>query len=125
MSLKRASWTDPEGRKKVVLIPEESDQPEMGIPVGPPPLTDLDLPLELEVRLNNELVNRGIITPVEALRNRAEISLAIQSALKLSVDRIIQMYTGPDFKNAKPAREPVVSTNGSIPRPQQQQRRRR
>lgn len=123
MSLKRASWIDPEGRKKVVLIPEESDQPEMGIPVGPPPLTELDLPLELEVRLNNELVNRGILTPAEALKNRAEISLAIQSALKLDVDRIIQMYTGPDFKNAKPAREPVINTNGF--RPQQQQRRRR
>lgn len=123
MSLKRASWIDTEGRKKVVLIPEESDQPEMGIPVGPPPLTDLGLPLELEVRLNNELVNRGILTPVEALKNRAEISLAIQSALKLDVDRIIQMYTGPDFKNAKPAREHVIVSNGS--RPQQPQRRRR
>lgn len=123
MSLKRASWIDPEGRKKIVLIPEESDQAEMGIPIGPPALTELGLPLELEVRLNNELVNRGILTPVEALRNRAEISLAIQSALKLDVDKVVLMYIGSDYKNAKPAREPVVVSNGT--RPQQQQRRRR
>ena len=122
MSLKRASWIDPEGRKKVVLIPEESDQAEMGIPVGPPDLTGLDLPLELEVRLNNELVNRGIITDIDAIRNRNEISLAIQSVLKLDVDRVLNAYLPPDFKNAKQAREPVVISNGSQP---QQQRRRR
>ena len=122
MSLKRASYVDIEGRKKVVLIPEESDQPEMGIPVGPPDLTELNLPLELEVRLNNELVNRGILTPIEALKNRAEISLAIQSTIKLDVDRIIQAYTGPDYKNAKPAREPMVTSNGSSPRPQRRRR---
>lgn len=121
MSLKRTSWTDSDGRKKVVLIPEESDQAEMGIPVGPPSLAELGLPLELEVRLNNELANRGILTATDALRGRAEISLAIQSVLKLDADRIIQVYVGPDFKNAKPAREPVVVNPG----PQPQQRRRR
>lgn len=121
MSLKRAEWTDPDGRRKVVLIPEESDQAEMGIPVGPPPLDELGLPLEIEVRLNNELVNRGILTAVDALRNRAEISLALQSVLKLDADRIVQTYVGPDFRNAKPAREPVVVSNGNQP----QQRRRR
>lgn len=121
MSLKRASWTDPEGRKKVVLIPEESDQAEMGIPVGPPDLTKLGLPLELEVRLNNELVNRGIITDIDALRNRSEISLAIQSALKLDANRVLDMYLPEGFQNAKPAREPVVTSNGNQP----QQRRRR
>src|SRR5881392_3875623 len=108
MSLKRASWTDTEARKKVVLIPEESNQAEMGIPVGPPDLSELGLPLELEVRLNNELAARDILTPIEALKGRAEISSAIQSALRVDVDRIIQAYTGPDFKNAKPAREPEV-----------------
>ena len=125
MSLKRSSWIDPEGRKKIVLIPEESgeDQAEMGIPVGPPSFAELELPTEIEVRLNNELANRGILTTVDALKNRAEISLAIQSALKVDVDRIIQMYTGPEFKNAKPAREPVVISNGS--QPQQARHRRR
>lgn len=122
MSLKRASWTDSDGRNKVVLIPEDSDQAEMGIPVGPPPLTELGLPLDIEVRLNNELANRGILTAVDALKNRAEISLAIQSVLKVDTDRIVQAYVGPDFTNAKPAREPVVSVNGPLP---QQQRRRR
>ena len=125
MSLKRTSWIDSDGRKKIVLLPDDTgeENAEMGIPLGPPSLAELDLPPELEVRLNNELVNRGIITAVDALKNRAEISLAIQSVLKLDVNRIIQMYTGPDYKNAKPAREPVMNTNGS--RPQQQQRRRR
>lgn len=124
MSLKRTSWIDPEGRKKFVLIPEESgeEQAEMGIPVGPPSFAELELPTEIEVRLNNELANRGILTPVDALRNRAEISLAIQSALKIDVDRVVQMYVGKDFTNAKPAREPVVVSNGHIPQPQRRRR---
>lgn len=123
MSLKRASWIDPEGRKRVVLLPEDqgAENAEMGIPVGPPSFAELNLPIEIEVRLNNELVNRNIVTTTDALKNRAEILLAIQWALKVDVDRIIQMYAGSNYKNAKPAREPVVTSNGSIP----QQRRRR
>ena len=124
MSLKRASWTDSEGRRKFVLIPEEAgeEQAEMGIPVGPPSLAELNLPIELEVRLNNELASRGILTAVDALKGRAEILQAIQSAIKVDVDRVLQMYVGSDFQNAKPAREPVAVSNGSQP---QQQRRRR
>ena len=123
MSLKRASWTDPEGRKRVVLIPEgREEDAEMGIPVGPPSFAELELPSDMEIRLNNELVNRGILTAADALRSRQEISLAIQSVLRLDVDRVVQMYVGSDFKNAKPAREPSVVVNGSMP---QQQRRRR
>lgn len=124
MSLKRASWKDSDGRIKVVLIPEDAgeEQAEMGIPLGPPSLLGLNLPEEIEIRLNNELANRGILTANEALRNRQEIMSAIQSALKLDIDRVIGMYVGSDFSNAKPAREPVVATSRP---PVQQQRRRR
>lgn len=103
MSLKRVSYTDSDGRKRVVLLPEEysDDQAEaIGIPVGPPRLDELGLPLELEVRLNNELFHRGILEPNDALRRRPDIMGAIQSALKIDTDAIVTLYVGKDFKNA-------------------------
>jgi len=114
MSLKRVMYTDSDGRKRVVLLPEEysEDQAEaIGIPVGPPRLDELGLPLELEVRLNNELYNRGILEPNDALRKRADIMGAIQSALKIDTDIIVTLYIGKDYRNAssrKSVEEPKV-----------------
>lgn len=103
MSLKKVSYTDPEGRLKLVLLPdsESEENAEIGVPVGPPDLSELDLPTELEIKLNNELFNRGILTAQDALRRRSEISAAIQYVLKLDTERIINIYAGADYRNLK------------------------
>jgi hypothetical protein len=101
MGLKNAIYTDDTGRKHSVLLPEgvPEEEAEKGIPLGPPDLTELGLPEEIGVRLHNELFYRGIITGNDALRNRPSIMSAIQSCLKLSVDNVLGIYLGKDYKN--------------------------
>lgn len=103
MSLQRIEYTDTDGRKKVVLLPEgtSKEQAEIGIPVGPPNLEALGLPLELEVRLSNELFNRNILTQTDALKRRSEIAYALQAALKLDVESILNQYLGGNYQAAR------------------------
>lgn len=79
-----------------MLLPEDAEdtQASMGVPVGPPNLSELGLPLEMEVRLNNELAARGIFTSEDARKRRSEIVAAIQAAIKVDAGRIVDIYTG-------------------------------
>jgi hypothetical protein len=103
MSLKKISFKDEYGRHKVVLLPEEESEENaaIGVPVGPPDLSELGLPAEMEIRLNNELFYRGILTPQDALKKRPEVSAAIQSVLKLDTERIVTIYAGKDYRNGR------------------------
>ena len=122
MGLKNVSYTDSEGRKKAVLLPEDAleEEAELGIPLGPPNLESLNLPPEIEIRLNNELFNRGIITPNDAIKNRKGIFEAIVSVFKIDGERILAVYMGEDFRNAnqEPA-EDVPNKTMAYRRPRQ------
>jgi hypothetical protein len=102
--LREAHWEDEEGRYWKVSLP--SDAPDgdarIGIPIGPPSLVSLGLPLEIEVRLHNQLYSRGILTQRDAQRRRQEIRGALIGALKVDVGRIIDVYLGaPEAHRAK------------------------
>lgn len=103
MGLTRHIYKDLEGRQKVVLLPEGAPESDVdkGILVGPPPLDDLNLPIEVEVRLNNELFARGILEGRDVLRKRQEVQYAIQAALRLDVERVIGAYVGREYRNAR------------------------
>lgn len=113
MSLKKVIYKDQEGRHKVVLLPEEESEENaaIGVPVGPPDLSELGLPSDMEIRLNNELFYRGILTPQDALKKRAEVSAAIQSVLKLDTERIVVIYAGKDYRNNGREKSPEVKPN--------------
>lgn len=116
MALKRADYQDADGRWKAVYLPEEEpkENAEAGIPIGPPSLADLQLPPEVEVRLNNELFYRGILTPIDAIKRRQEISSAIMAALRVDTDRVHTLYVGKDFRAAKAVKQEVKQpVNGS------------
>lgn len=105
--LRKVTYTDSEGRKRVSLLPANAgdEEAENGIPVGPPRLDTLELPLEIEVRLNNELFHRGILTGSDALRRRAEVVAALQSALKVDAGRIVDLYIGSNGHATKESPE--------------------
>ena len=115
MSLKKISYKDSEGRHKVVLLPEDESEENaaIGVPVGPPDLSELGLPVDMEIRLNNELFYRGILTPQDALKKRSEVSAAIQSTLKLDTEHIVTIYAGKDYRNAR-KESPEVKPNSPI-----------
>lgn len=89
-------YTDVEGRKFKVKIPEEApdSHSKYGIIVGPPDLTELKLPLDVEVRLNNQLYDRGIFTYKDAVKRRSDVIAALQSTLALHATKIVELYRG-------------------------------
>lgn len=89
-------------------IPEgvPDSQASVGIPVGPPPLDGLGLPLEIEVRLHNQLFARGIFTERDARKRLDEIRSSLISALQSDVNRILAIYQGNDA-------ETILNVNGS------------
>lgn len=100
--LRRVSYVDLDGRKRVSLLPHGvgDEEAESGIPIGPPRLEELELPKDIEVRLNNELYHRGIITPQDAVRGRGEIVAALNAVFKIDANRIIEVYVGKEQQNA-------------------------
>lgn len=85
-----------DGRKYIVSVPENSEPVSyhMGIIIGPPDLSLLGLTEEQEARLHMELYVRGFITKKDVLKNREELIAALQAALTLSVERIVECYHG-------------------------------
>lgn len=92
--MKDSYYTDEDGRKWAVKLPEglPEDQAYMGIPVGPPSLASLNLPVELEVRLHNQLFDRRIFTFRDIKRNPDSVVSALQRAFKVDVQNIIALY---------------------------------
>lgn len=124
MPLKRATYRDETGKFKVTLIPadELEENADRGVPVGPPDLGELGLPEEIEVRLNNELYYRGILTAQDALKHRSDIMSALQATLKLDVESVIHQYVGKDYRNVR-KEEPVTNPGQPVRTPAQRNRR--
>lgn len=98
--LRRVSYEDVEGRLKVSLLPSKALDIEApnGIPVGPPNLEDLGLPKDIEIRLNNELFHRGILTAQDAIKRRSEVQNALMASLKVDAGKIVDIYIGTGRK---------------------------
>lgn len=91
--LVRKHYTDDTGRMWAVLVPDDEDvDPEMGIPIGPPDLTGLDLPEETAVRLHNQLFARGILTKADFKGKQQQLFAALQAAYKVDIAKVTQMF---------------------------------
>lgn len=90
----RKEWTDSEGRKWIVNVPEEcpEDMVSLGIPVGPPSLARLGLPLDIEVRLHNQLANRGLVTKRDFEARPRDVVAAIQTAFRVDMQTLHTIY---------------------------------
>jgi len=94
-SLRETSYEDGEGRRWAVLLPESAPESDaaQGIPVGPPSLEVLGLPLEVEVRLHNQLFDRHLLRSSDVKRRPADVMGALMATLKVDKQRIIAVYT--------------------------------
>lgn len=89
----RRNYTDSIGRKFEVEAPEDFDGDlKYANIIGPPLLENLQLPVQLEVRLHNELYARGILTKADARKRRNEIVSILQRVLAIDVDRIQEAF---------------------------------
>lgn len=108
------SFTDVDGRKWAVTLPDDapdSDAP-LGLLLGPPSLETLGLPLEAEVRLHNELFARRLWTLADVTRRRMDILGALQSAFKVDIGKIVELYT-KENKDAKSQQTKRITTISS------------
>lgn len=80
------------GRNYYVLVPDRESNTARGIVTGPPDLSDLNLPTEVEARLHEELFVRGIKNKRIAMRKRQEVYAALQSAFAVNVDKVVECY---------------------------------
>ena len=93
MGFVRIKYEDEEGRKFLVELPEEcQDMPENGIRIGPPELDELGWPIELEVKMNNQLFDRKLFTEADVRRRPKDIVAAYWAVLRTDVLKIRSLY---------------------------------
>lgn len=92
--MKEVEYKDDRGRLFKVLIPDGDpiERARHGIVVGPPELDDLGLPESVMVELHNQLYYRGLFTFVEVNKRRMDVIGALQAALSVNVNKIIEIY---------------------------------
>ena len=107
MGLRRVEFVDGQGRRWMRGLPDSvpDSHAVSGVPLGPPPLDDLDLPFDVKVRLHNELFARGLLTEIDVRKRPQEVISALGSALRVDASRIMAIYQG---MGAVKAPEPVV-----------------
>lgn len=116
---RRVTYTDDAGRRWVVVLPDDKpiSDAAMGIPVGPPSMEPLGLPEEIEVRLHNALVDRGLLTERDFKTRRSHVMGALQTALKVDIVRVAALYAaakGGDDVRVRPRKpaKPKVTPRG-------------
>lgn len=92
--MKLVSYTDSVGRKFMVSLPDNAPESDagFGLPIGPPVLESLELPRDIEIRLNNELFARGLFTLSDLKGRNNDVLSALLNALSVSVGRITEAY---------------------------------
>lgn len=127
VGIRQVVYQDPEGRRFLRGVPSNVPDGEAGrgIPLGPPPLDELNLPLDLEVRLHNQLFDRKLFTEKDAKHRLMEIVAALQAVYLVDARRVLAIYQGRGVLNAdgeKPAKGISVAglddrgSRGSKPR---------
>lgn len=93
--MRRIIYKDSNGYNRCVLLRDEDDpnNPEIGIPVEPPPIERIVMDAALDVR--NELVAKGILTWQDVVKSQNGVSSAIVTALR---SRIINAYKQKEFE---------------------------
>ena len=121
--MRQTSYTDEEGRQWAVQLPDgipDSDA-TLGIPLGPPSLAPLGLPLDVEVRIHNQLFGRRLFTLRDVKARRMDILGALQAALKVDIVAIAHLYR----ESAEVPAQPEPTKQIDAPKRGQRRKRRR
>jgi len=81
------SW----GRKFAVYVSEGMD-PSCGHLIGPMPLDSLELPMDVMIRLHNELYERRLLTESDVLQRPQDVAGALAAAYQVDVQTIQGLY---------------------------------
>lgn len=114
--MRTGSYEDAQGRKWATLLPDgvADIDAAMGLPLGPPSLAVLGLPLEVEVRLHNQLFNRKLFKLVDVKKRRADLFSAIQAAYAADGERIIEVFFAAEGGPAVERPKPLVAEHARV-----------
>ncbi len=112
--MRQTSYTDEDGRQWAVNLPDGAPEADtaLGIPVGPISLAPLNLPLDVEVRLHNQLFARRIFSEADVKGRRADIFGALQAAFRVDTGKIAQLYLAQEGAAASPEPKPTKQAKG-------------
>lgn len=87
-------YTDANGRRWAVMVPDgcPDNMTRSGVPIGPPSLTRLGLPLEVEVRMHNQLLERGILTKRDFEARPRDVMAALQATYRVDLATLHTIY---------------------------------
>jgi hypothetical protein len=106
--MRTVEYKNPIGRLFKVLVPDDctQDKYQYGIMIGPPPdlLEGLDIPEPFATRFHNQLYMRGILTYVEAVKNKTSLFSAWQAALSVDTESILEAFK-KEYSNARPGKK--------------------
>lgn len=110
--MKLVDYTDESGFKFKMQVPDDAaeDTYKFGTPYGPPDISELGLPPQLQLRLHNQLFDRDLFTLKDVQRQRVNVMGAWQAALTTDVESIVQIYA-----RAETPTELVLIHNGPHP----------
>lgn len=93
--MRRVTHTDRQGRKTLVEIPNDApaENAAYGVRVGPPCLKDLNLPRDIEIRLHNQLYDRGLLGAKDVKGKTQEVFAALQAAFRVDTVTILNLYS--------------------------------
>jgi hypothetical protein len=77
-----------------VQLPKDAPDSEAsrGVVLGPPSVDSLSLPEDISVRLHNQLHARQLFSMSDVRRRRQDVLGALMAALKVDVERVVQLY---------------------------------
>ena len=87
-------YQDDTGRDWTVMVPENETNLSLGIPVGPPDTSALDLPEDVAVALHNQLNARRLFTYANGKHRINEIEAALKAALRVDVIKVLNALQG-------------------------------
>ncbi len=90
--LVNVDYKDPEGYWWRVRVPQGCEDASMGIPIGPPDLTALGLPPDIQRRLHNQLHARGLLTRRDLNGRMKEVVAAVQATYRVDAQAVTALY---------------------------------
>ncbi len=92
--MKIVSYTDKEGRKWATQLTDDAPDSDAskGLLLGPPSLESLGLPLEIEVRLHNQLFDRELFTVRAVKASRESVIAAVMKAIRVDAQKVIDLF---------------------------------
>jgi hypothetical protein len=85
-------YEDSDGYRWLVRVPEGCEDASMGIPIGPPDLTALGLPPDIQRRLHNQLHSRGLLTKRDLNGKMREVVAAVQATYRVDAQAVTALY---------------------------------